>query len=162
MSTFVSVGNAKHDFHRLIEGVIDIADMLSHPIVIQHGNTSVVTSEKDCIWIDFMSMEEFTLRISESEMIILHAGAGSWIHALQAGKVPVVMPRRVIYGEHIDDHQLELATVLGQERKIVVAMEPANLESAVSEAKELQSVSGNGAKNEVPRILAMVKDALLG
>ena len=37
--TFVSVGNAKHPFHRLLKGVAVIASKLPQPVVVQHGHT---------------------------------------------------------------------------------------------------------------------------
>ena len=107
MPTFVSVGNARQPFMRLTEAVSRIAARLPAPVVVQHGHTPF-----DCPVCEgraFIEMDEFAGLMARSRLIILHAGAGSILQALDAGKYPVVMPRRLAHGEHIDDHQLELA-----------------------------------------------------
>ena len=94
MSTFVSVGNANQPFSRLLEAVAILAEQggLPLPVIVQHGHTPFVSTS--CKAIDFMAMEDFSEYVQSAELLIIHAGAGSMIHACQAGKVPVVMPRR--------------------------------------------------------------------
>jgi UDP-N-acetylglucosamine transferase subunit ALG13 len=72
------------------------------------------------------------------ELLIVHAGAGSVIHAIRAGKVPVVMPRRKALGEHMDDHQAEFAAALEQTGHVVVAHDAAGLAAAIERALALQ------------------------
>lgn len=79
-------------------------------------------------------MEDFTNKAFEAEMIICHAGAGTLFHVLRAGKVPVVMPRCKQYGEHVDNHQVELVKALTGEGRIIAAYEPENLPAAIAEA----------------------------
>ncbi len=45
-------------------------------------------------------------------VVITHAGVGSVLTALQAGRLPVVVPRRAVEGEIADDHQLEVLDYL--------------------------------------------------
>jgi UDP-N-acetylglucosamine transferase subunit ALG13 len=136
MKTFVSVGNANQSFHRLIDAVIRIAPMLPQPVIIQHGHSPY--QGNDCTPMKFLDMEDFSLHVKESELLIFHAGAGSVMHAIQAGKVPVVMPRRAKYGEHVNDHQWEFALALAEMGKVVVAEEPDKLAEAVRRALEQQ------------------------
>jgi len=134
--TFVSVGNATQSFKRLIEAVLRIAPRPPQPVVIQHGNTGFIGT--GCVAQPFMEMEAFGQIMAQAELLILHAGAGSIIHAVQTGKVPVVMPRLAQYDEIIDDHQLEFARALAQLGRIVVAEEPADLMDAIAEAQNRQ------------------------
>lgn len=46
--------------------------------------------------------------------VISHAGVGSALTALEAGVVPVLVPRLSSHGEHVDDHQLQIAEYLRQ------------------------------------------------
>lgn len=55
---------------------------------------------------------ELRARISEADVVIAHAGVGSALEALAAGKMPVLVPRRVTHGEHVDDHQAQIAADL--------------------------------------------------
>jgi len=86
-------------------------------------------------------MDAFHELVKEAELVIMHAGAGSIIHAIQVGKIPVVMPRRKQYAEHIDDHQRELANAFEQLGKVVVAEEAEDLMNAVVNTLERQSTA---------------------
>jgi beta-1,4-N-acetylglucosaminyltransferase len=156
VTTFVSVGNATQSFSRLIDAVVKIAPRLPQPVVMQHGNTALKGTE--CIAQPFMDMEKFGCLMSQSQLLILHAGAGSVIHALQAGKVPVVMPRRAKYGEIVDDHQLEFAQTLAAAGKIVLAEEAQDLTEAVAEALRRQQVTS--VSFDTPCIVGII-DAIL-
>ncbi|MBO9531418.1 MAG: hypothetical protein J7513_00385 [Solirubrobacteraceae bacterium] len=41
----------------------------------------------------------------QADLVIAHAGVGSALTALEAGRQPVLVPRERAHGEHIDDHQ---------------------------------------------------------
>jgi UDP-N-acetylglucosamine transferase subunit ALG13 len=156
VTTFVSLGNATQPFIRLTDAVLQIVSILPQPVVVQHGNNPFQGS--GCIARPFMEMTEFIELIETSELLILHAGAGSVIHAIQAGKVPVVMPRRKQYGEVVDDHQLEFAHALGAIGKVVVAEEPVDLVSAVQEAKKRQSMANS--LNKRPPLVDLIAETL--
>src|SRR5215472_17886230 len=150
--TFVSVGNATQPFRRLIDKTVALAPRLPRPVVVQQGNTSL--KGEGYIAQSFMGMEEFGQCMAHAELLILHAGAGSVIHAIQAGKIPVVMPRLVKYRESIDDHQLEFARALAESGKIVLVEDPADLMSAVAEALRRQQMAP--AMKEMPRMASLI------
>ena len=129
MTTFVSVGNATQPFGRLVHAVIALAPTLPQPVIIQHGVTPVAAAHCDCR--SYVIMTEFESLVARAQLLILHAGAGSVIHAVRAGKLPIVMPRSAGLGEHVDDHQIEFAIELERAGKIVLVREPANLAAAV-------------------------------
>lgn len=136
MSTFVSVGNATQPFDRLLGAVCAIVANLPSPVIIQTGSTDCACG--GAVARKFVAMDEFERLMDEASLAIMHAGAGSVIHAVRAGKVPVVMPRRSKYDEHVDDHQLEFARQLAQAGLVVIAEEPADLHAAVLAALERQ------------------------
>ena len=152
MTTFVSVGNTTQSFSRLIDAVLKIASRLPQPVVVQHGNTMV--QGVGCVAKPFLEMEDFGQFVAQAELLILHAGAGSVIHAIQAGKIPVVMPRLAKYGEHVDDHQLEFARALAESGKIVMAEEPGDLNDAVAEV--LRQQRSTQASHETPRMVGLI------
>lgn len=160
MSTFVSLGNAHQPFRRLLDEVARIAPQLPQPVLVQYGHT--VFDSPACQTTAFMDMEVFVQHVQQAELLILHAGAGSVIHAVQAGKVPVVMPRRVALGEHVNDHQLQFARMLAENKKIVLAEDPSSLLVAAQEALRRQR-SGT-AESAVPaegsHMLKLVSDAI--
>jgi UDP-N-acetylglucosamine transferase subunit ALG13 len=155
LSTFVSVGNATQPFLRLLKAVETLAPELPQPVTLQHGNTPFQSDR--CICVPFMDMEEFERKIAASSLLVLHAGAGAVVHSLSCGKVPVIMPRREKYGEHIDDHQLEFARKLAEEGKVVLAEEADDLKGAVIKASLQSSAVAAGQK---PALVSLIGDLL--
>jgi UDP-N-acetylglucosamine--N-acetylmuramyl-(pentapeptide) pyrophosphoryl-undecaprenol N-acetylglucosamine transferase len=64
---------------------------------------------------------ELSRAMAESDVVVTHAGIGSVLSALQAGKRPVVAPRRKRFKEHIDDHQAGIATELDRRGLVTCA-----------------------------------------
>jgi UDP-N-acetylglucosamine--N-acetylmuramyl-(pentapeptide) pyrophosphoryl-undecaprenol N-acetylglucosamine transferase len=58
----------------------------------------------------------------EADVVVAHAGVGAAIAALEAGKCPVLVPRRHAMGEHVDDHQIQIATEL-RDRSLSVSVD---------------------------------------
>lgn len=137
MSTFVSVGNATQPFYRLLDAVRANLAALPKPLFVQYGAASDIFGPA-CSAAAFVDMDEFARRVADAQLLILHAGAGSILHAARAGKVPVVMPRRASLGEHVDDHQIEFTKELARMRRIVVCEQASSLTAAAAEALELQ------------------------
>jgi len=153
LSTFVSVGNARQPFPRLLEAVTGIAELLPRPVTVQYGHTVFQDARFDCI--DFLDMDEFRSRLTDAEIVIAHGGAGTIITALESGKLPIVMPRRAEHGEHVDSHQVELVAELAEKRK-VIAIEDANgLRAALARHRE-PAHGATAVRKETPRLVEMV------
>ena len=169
MTTFVSVGNGTQPFHRLLDAVSSIASQLPQPVLVQHGNSPFAADT--CRSVRFLGMEDFAECMKNALVVILHAGAGSLIHAITMGKVPVVMPRTPRWGEIVDDHQIEFARALAREGKIILVDEPTCLLKAVHQAimkqQETQPLSGKPTLiDEISRVLdecatSKMREALL-
>jgi beta-1,4-N-acetylglucosaminyltransferase len=129
MSTFVTVGNATQPFDRLLRAVADISAELPRPIIVQRGTSTV--SHPDWDSREFVGMGEFERLVNQSAILIMHAGAGSVIHAVRAEGMPIVMPRRASNLEHVDEHQLEFATALASLGYVILARDASELDSAV-------------------------------
>ena len=56
--------------------------------------------------------DELKRAVAEADVVIAHAGTGSAITAIEAGKHPVLVPRLARFREHIDDHQIQIASEL--------------------------------------------------
>lgn len=129
---FVTVGNATQSFLRLLSAVDELAGkgMLGEgPVVIQSGHSDGFLA-RNCEQVDFLKPEAFAGLISRAQVVICHGGAGTLHHVFHEGKVPVVMPRRRIYGEHVDD-QLSLVQALESQGRVIAAYEPVDLSAAV-------------------------------
>ncbi len=135
--TFVTVGNATQGFERLLRAVDALASMNElqvRPVVMQTGHAREF-QPRYCEGRPFFQPQEFAELMRAADLIICHGGAGTLLSAIRLGKVPVVMPRRKAYGEHVNDHQCELVDAFGSDGYVVPAREPADLPRAIIEAR---------------------------
>jgi UDP-N-acetylglucosamine transferase subunit ALG13 len=100
-------------FKRLFDLLYQCISSLPKPIVIQAGSLAEhpFFSLADVV-VDFASSTQMKHWASEAKIIISHAGVGNVKMANDLGKRPILLPRLASLGEHIDDHQLELAEIL--------------------------------------------------
>jgi UDP-N-acetylglucosamine transferase subunit ALG13 len=68
-----------------------------------------------------LKADEFTRLIRECDVVVTHAGVGTAMHILDQGKCPVLVPRRKEKGEHVDDHQTQIARELSRRGVAVTA-----------------------------------------
>ena len=112
MDILVSVGASEFSFERLLriidelceEGVLD-----GNHVIAQKG--SATYTPEHYRGFDLIGRDEYQGYMEQADAIISHAGTGSVIPALKIGKKVIVFPRLAKYGEHVDNHQLELADV---------------------------------------------------
>jgi UDP-N-acetylglucosamine--N-acetylmuramyl-(pentapeptide) pyrophosphoryl-undecaprenol N-acetylglucosamine transferase len=55
---------------------------------------------------------DLTQAMREADVVVAHAGVGTALAALEVGKCPLLVPRRLAHGEHVDDHQTQIAAEL--------------------------------------------------
>ena len=156
---FATVGNATQEFGRLIRAVDDwVAKGLAEgqPVFIQTGHSREVVPQY-CEWGAFLPMDEFDWRLSSARLVICHGGCGTVLQAVRLGKVPVVMPRRKKYQEHVNDHQIQLVEVLASEGYVVPAYEPADLPGAIATAAYRH---GRSPGRSPAPMIGLVRDAI--
>ena len=74
----------------------------------------------------FVPAAELDAAIADADLVIGHAGAGTTLTALAAGRFPVLVPRLEAHNENMDDHQLLLARLL-DEHGLALHREPETL-----------------------------------
>jgi len=104
---FVTLGTMHLDFARLVRKMDDIAAHTGERVVIQTGLAATVPTRAEHF--AFKTREELAVLIAESRLVVTHAGIGSVIDALKAERPLIVVPRLKKFGEHNNDHQLDLA-----------------------------------------------------
>ena len=82
---------------------------------------------------------ELAARIAEADLVVAHSGTGSALTAMDAGKCAVLLPRLAAHGEHIDDHQLQIAGELDR-RGLAIRCAVDDLEPSVFAAAMSSSV----------------------
>jgi len=126
---FVTVGNDHHDFSRLVSKIEQLVNARKDlNFVIQHGHTNIDTS-LDAKCASFFSREQFQSYLKEAGLVISHAGAGTLLQLAQNRTVPLVVPRLHKYEEHLNDHQVDLATAFEGLGLCKVVLDVATLDS---------------------------------
>lgn len=113
----LSVGTQKQQFTRLFDLVSKCKTIENEEIIAQSGYTKY--DNPKIKFFDFISLEEMDEYISNSELVICHGGVGTILSALQKGKKVIAIPRLEKYGEHINDHQIEICEELENEGYIL-------------------------------------------
>ncbi len=108
------MGNDFRDFSRLIKKVDEIAPEISNEIVIQKGYSRY--RPKNTKHFDFVPIDTAIEYIKASELVISHAGIGTIILCREYGTPIIILPRREKYGEHMNDHQIEITKMLEEKR----------------------------------------------
>jgi UDP-N-acetylglucosamine transferase subunit ALG13 len=129
---FVSVGTHEAPFDRMLRAVCELG--LDEQLVIQYGPSAFRC--EGAIQAEYLSFDEVVEYIREARAVVMHAGVGSVMISLANGKRPVVMARLHQHGEHVDDHQLELARRLESHGLVTLVEEPTELAAALADGAE--------------------------
>ena len=106
---FITLGSQKFQFNRLLIAV----DKLCEKNIIYGDDVFAQTGYSDYVprnfsYNNFLDREEFSVEMGKADIVITHGGTGAIIGAVKKGKKVIAVPRRAKYGEHVDDHQLQL------------------------------------------------------
>jgi UDP-N-acetylglucosamine--N-acetylmuramyl-(pentapeptide) pyrophosphoryl-undecaprenol N-acetylglucosamine transferase len=105
----LSLGTHQQAFPRALDLVEPLARE-GTDFVIQHGSTPPRPEMPNTVWIEFMPYAQVVDAMTKAESVVCHAGVGTIMTALKAGHTPVVIARQAQHGEHVDDHQRDIAT----------------------------------------------------
>jgi UDP-N-acetylglucosamine--N-acetylmuramyl-(pentapeptide) pyrophosphoryl-undecaprenol N-acetylglucosamine transferase len=156
--TFVAVGTRREPFDRLLELVDDAvgAGLLPGPVTAQSGHSRYAPRHYDAVaWLTPDQVEEAARR---ARFVVCHSGSGIIGAALRNGHRPLVLPRLRCNGEHVDDHQLQIAEKL-EEMGLAVALD------GPIEAAEVRAASAplpEAARDGAPSVADALRDAVAG
>ncbi len=106
---FVTLGTQKFQMNRLIKAVDELAGSgnIKEEFLIQTGVSNL--KPQNCSYVNFMDADEYNENIQRCSVLITHAGVGTIDTGIKAGKPVIVVPRLARFGEHVDDHQTQIA-----------------------------------------------------
>ena len=102
------MGSQKFQFDRLLRAVDGLVaeGVITDLVFAQTGACTYEPSHIECV--PFLDSDQFRARMTTADVVITHGGTGAIIGAIRAGKKVVAVPRLARYGEHVDDHQVEI------------------------------------------------------
>ncbi|MBQ9865872.1 MAG: multidrug MFS transporter [Lachnospiraceae bacterium] len=118
---FVTVGTHEQQFDRLVRYMDEWAGKNDEEVIIQTGYSRY--KPLNCRYKNLMPYEEMTQLAKKARIVVSHGGPASFIIPLQEGRIPVVVPRRSEYNEHINDHQLQFCRELAKRWENVIVVE---------------------------------------
>jgi len=121
----VSLGTERFPFPRAVDRLAKLLD--GFQVTWQVGSTHYVRDGARLT--QLLPSDELRAACAQADVVITHAGVGSALMALSAGKVPVLLPRRAELGEHVDDHQGDFGSYL-TDRRLAISVDPDELTGA--------------------------------
>lgn len=105
---FVTVGSQKFQFNRLLKEIDILIEekKITEEVLAQTGYSDYIP--KHYKYKSFLDRDEFKEIMEKSHKVITHGGTGAIVGAVKQGKKVIAVPRLKKYGEHVDDHQLQV------------------------------------------------------
>ncbi len=128
---FVTLGSQKFQFDRLLQAVDELKT--DEEIFAQIGYSNY--EPKNYEYKKFLDRDEFENVMDKADIVITHGGTGAIIGAVKKGKKVIAVPRLKKYGEHVDDHQLQLVGQFKELNLIYACDEGMELEKALKIVK---------------------------
>lgn len=147
---FVSLGTNDKSFDRLLKAIdreITLGN-IKDKVIVQSGYTKYDSDNMEII--DLMSMDMFNECISNCDLLITHGGVGTILDGLKKNKKILAFPRLMEYGEHVNNHQLEIINKFSSDGYILTGKidDLGNLLKNLSSFKPKKYVSNNSKFNK--------------
>ena len=133
---FVTLGSQKFQFNRLLKEIDSLIEkgIIKEKVFAQIGASDYKPEHFD--YKDFITQDEFRDYMKDASYVITHAGTGAIITALKSDKNVIAVPRLAKYGEHVDDHQIQLIDEFKELNFIEPVYDIDKLEQAVKVIKK--------------------------
>lgn len=105
---FVTLGSQNFQFNRLL---IEIDRLVEEGKITEEVFAQIGYSDykpKNYKFNKFLNRDEFNDIMSKCDKVITHGGTGAIIGAIKKRKKVIAIPRLSEFGEHVDDHQLQI------------------------------------------------------
>lgn len=132
---FITLGSQKFQFNRLL---IAVDELISSGVITEKVFAQIGYSDyepQNFQFKKFLNREEFNQVIDKSHIVITHGGTGAIINAVKKEKKVIAVPRLAKYGEHVDDHQVQLLKQFKDANLIFECDDCKNLGEAIASIK---------------------------
>lgn len=135
----VTLGTQDKKFYRLLEAVQKQIDKgyIKEEVVVQAGSCADFKSNDMKIF-DLIPMDEYDKLINECSLLITHGGVGTITTGLDNDKKVIAAARLEKYGEHINDHQLQIIENFTKEGYILSLDNFDELDLVIEKAKKFK------------------------
>jgi len=133
---FVTVGTHNDQFNRLLQEMDNLIEkgIIKEKVRMQIGYSTYLP--KYAKWFRFKDPNEISNIIKKSRIIISHGGSGTLLKASRLNKIVIGVPRLKKFGEHTNDHQLQIVRQLEKKGRIFGVYDIKKLGETISKSKK--------------------------
>lgn len=119
----VTLGTQDKEFVRLLNAVEKaiLEKEITDDVIVQAGFTNFKSQNMKVF--DYIDIDLFNKYVDEASLIITHGGVGTIMNALSKGKKIIGAARLAKYGEHHNDHQIEILENFDENGYLIYAKE---------------------------------------
>ena len=153
---FITLGSQKFQFNRLLKAVDELCEkgtVDAEDVFAQIGYSDYLP--KNFSYKKFLDRDEFSNEMEKANIVITHGGTGAIIGAVKRGKKVIAVPRLAKYGEHVDDHQLQLIKQFDDLNLICSCHDVGDLETALD---TVQQTKYNSYKSNTINIINSIEE----
>jgi len=156
---FVSLGTHERPFLRLVKEMdrLSCEGIVKEKIAVQLGFTDYKFKSRKIESEKYMSQKKFDKSFRDADVIITHGGSGNILDAISQGKPVVAVPRLSKFGEHVNDHQLQIVREMEKLGNVFAVYEIERLSAAIKMAK---AAGARKVKRKTPEIFGIVEKTL--
>ncbi len=154
---FVTVGTHKQQFDRLLKEIDRLVKkgVIKEEVFAQTGNSDYTPQEYKST--KFLSDSEYNKMMKNADLIITHGGAGGIITAMSYRKKIIVVPRLEMFGEHTNDHQIELCEVISNSGKALTVKDIKKLQEMIEKAKKFKPRTENTKEGLIKEVREFIE-----
>ncbi|MBK0381646.1 hypothetical protein I5M32_01620 [Pedobacter sp. SD-b] len=132
--------------------------IITEEVIVQNGHTAIETDH--LVLKPFISPKELDELHKNARLIITHAGTGSLIKAVGFQKKIIGVARLLKFGEHVDDHQIEILEKFVELGYIMPWREEDELENILNMIKDFNPIPFVSNKPVIMNYLSEYIDSL--
>lgn len=153
----VTLGTQDKPFTRLLKKIDNLIDkgIIKDKVIVQAGCTKYESNNMEVI--DLIPMDEFDNLLKDCDLIITHGGVGTILSALKYKKKIIAVPRLAKYGEHVNDHQIQIITKLYNEGNILEAI---NLDDLEIVLEKVEKFKPKGYKSNNENMVKLIEELI--
>ena len=131
---FVTLGTQDKPFKRLLDYLEN--SNINDEIIVQNGFTEYESNKLKLF--KYLDKDDFDNYLKKADLIICHAGVGTIVNCLKNDKKVLAVPRLSKYGEHQNDHQLQIANAYFQKGYILVMDDNDDFDEKIAELRKFE------------------------
>lgn len=156
----VTLGTQDKPFKRLLKEIENQIKKgnIKEKVIVQSGYTKMKSKYMEMF--DLLPTKDFNKLIKECDLLITHGGVGSIIEGLNNNKKIIAVARLKKYGEHDNDHQIQLINNFSEEGYIIGVTDFDTLDDVLEKAKKFKPKKMKKKQNNMKKIIVDFIDSI--